>query len=182
MMLRTGAGRPRPALDEAAYLGDADQLRSIGTIFGGSLCALNELYRPVEAQLARVDVPVLVGWGDSDPFFPVAQGERTAAALGTTLRIYPGAGHFLPEERPDDVASDIARLVALTSARTDEAPLERPSLVRADGYTAAGCAIRSSRAKTRNGDARRLLIENSTRRRIMMAHKAAGSSSGGDVR
>ncbi len=128
LMLRKGAGRPRPALDEAAYLGDADQLRSIGTIFGGSLRALDELYRPVETQLARVDMPVLVGWGDSDPFFPLAQGERTAAALGTTLQIYPGAGHFLPEERPDAVASDIARLVALPSPRTDEASHHRGSL------------------------------------------------------
>jgi pimeloyl-ACP methyl ester carboxylesterase len=130
MMLRTGAGRPRPALDEAVYLGGADQLRSIRTIFAGSLRALDELYRPVEAQLARVDVPVLVGWGDRDPFFPVAQGERTASALGTALRIYPGAGHFLPGERPDEVASDIARLVALRSVRTDEAPLGGPSRVR----------------------------------------------------
>jgi pimeloyl-ACP methyl ester carboxylesterase len=132
MMLRTGAGRPRPVLNGATYLGDAGQLRSIRTIFEGSLSALGELYRPVEAQLARVDVPVLVGWGDRDPFFPVAHGERTAAVLGTTLRIYPRAGHFLPEERPEDVAADITRLLALTSGRRHKTPLGGPSPMHAD--------------------------------------------------
>jgi pimeloyl-ACP methyl ester carboxylesterase len=32
------------------------------------------------------------------------------------LRVYPGAGHFLPEERPFDVATDIAELIATVAA------------------------------------------------------------------
>ncbi len=66
-------------------------------------------------QLANLSVPVVVGWGDRDPFFPVDQGERTAAVVGTTLRVYAGAGHFIPEERPVEVAGDLAALAGATT-------------------------------------------------------------------
>lgn len=78
-----------------------------------SLRQLAELYRPVEDALGAISVPTLVGWGDHDPFFPVEQGRRTAEAVpGAELRLYEGAGHFLPEERPEELAADIALLVA----------------------------------------------------------------------
>jgi pimeloyl-ACP methyl ester carboxylesterase len=51
-------------------------------------------------------------WGDRDPFFPVAVGERTARALGTVLRVLPGCGHFVPEERPDEVAASLRDVIA----------------------------------------------------------------------
>jgi pimeloyl-ACP methyl ester carboxylesterase len=34
-----------------------------------------------------------------------------ADAVRARLRVYLGAGHFLPEERPDDVAADITALL-----------------------------------------------------------------------
>ena len=34
--------------------------------------------------------------------------------LGAPLRVYADAGHFLPAERPGDVAADIASLVRRT--------------------------------------------------------------------
>lgn len=98
-------------------LGDAAQVRAVRTIFEGSLRRLRALYAPVEAALSQVSVPAFVGWGERDPFFPVAQGERTAAAVGVPLRRYPGAGHFLPQERPDEVASDVAALLAVVARR-----------------------------------------------------------------
>ncbi len=55
-------------------------------------------------------MPVLVGWGDRDPFFSVEQAERTAAAAKAPLRLFHGAGHFLPHERPTEVAREIADL------------------------------------------------------------------------
>lgn len=107
MMLRQGRGSDSPALDPRAHLGDRTQRRAIATIFAGSLSDLAVLYGPVEDELPQLSVPTFVGWGDHDPFFSLAQGERTAAAVGTQLRVYRGAGHFLPQERPDEVASDI---------------------------------------------------------------------------
>jgi len=111
MMLRTGTGRPRIRLDPTTYLGDADQVRAIQTIFAASLSSLAELYEPVARYAGTITVPTLVGWGTRDPFFPVGEGERAAAARSTSLRLYADAGHFLPEERAPEVADDIALLL-----------------------------------------------------------------------
>jgi pimeloyl-ACP methyl ester carboxylesterase len=111
LMLRVGVGQPRVRLDAAAYMGDEGQQHAIGTIFAGSLRHLSELYAPVEAALGALHVPTHVGWGDRDPFFSVEQGRRTATALNATFELLPQAGHFLPEERPTEVAAAIRSLV-----------------------------------------------------------------------
>ena len=113
MMVRRGVGRPPGALDVDRYVGDRHRQQAIATIFRHSLRRLGELYRPVEAALASVAVPTVVGWGDRDPFFPVAIGQRTAALVPSArFRLYQGAGHFLPEERPAEVAADLVALAA----------------------------------------------------------------------
>jgi pimeloyl-ACP methyl ester carboxylesterase len=101
---------PTEPIAPAIPASDRRQRQAVATIFRGSLTRMPELYGPLQAQLASVDVPVLVGWGDRDPFFSIDQGERTAAALHTQLRVYLGAGHFLPEERPRQLTDDIAAL------------------------------------------------------------------------
>ena len=111
MMLRTGTGAPRTRLDRTVYLGDAAQSRAIRAIFEASLRRLGELYAPVAEQLRALNIPAFVGWGDRDPFFPLDQARRTADAAHARLTLYPGAGHFLPEERPAEVAADIAALL-----------------------------------------------------------------------
>jgi pimeloyl-ACP methyl ester carboxylesterase len=111
MMVRRGVGQPRIRLAGDRYLGDRRRQDAIATIFSQSLRRLGELYGPVEAALATVTVPAVVGWGDRDPFFPIAVGKRTAALVpNARFRCYPGAGHFLPEERPADVAADLLAL------------------------------------------------------------------------
>ena len=110
LMLRQGTGPGMPPPDADLYLGDGGQQRTIATIFAGALSQLAELYAPVAEALERLDVPVAVGWGDRDPFFPIAQAERTAAAARARLDVFGGAGHFLPHERPDEVACHIAAL------------------------------------------------------------------------
>ena len=108
LMLRQGTGPGTTPPNAHVYLGDHRQCRTIATIFAGALTRLAELYDPVAAALENIEVPVLVGWGDRDPFFPLEQGERTAAAVGAPLRVFPGAGHFLPHERPTEIAQEIA--------------------------------------------------------------------------
>lgn len=114
MMLKFGVGTPRPELNVSAAIGDAAQVRAIATIFAGSLTQLRQLYGPVEAQLHSFRGRTFVGWGDRDPFFNVDQGRRTATALGATFRIYPGAGHFLPDERPNEIAADLGAFLNAT--------------------------------------------------------------------
>jgi pimeloyl-ACP methyl ester carboxylesterase len=120
LMLRTGVGSPRVRLDPAAHLADADQVRAVRTIFEGSLRHLTELFSPVEIALETADVPGFVLWGDRDPFFTIESGKRTAAAFGVPLTRLDGAGHFLPEERPEEVAQAVLSLhgqVQTTSGR-----------------------------------------------------------------
>lgn len=112
MMLRRGVGRPRVTIDAAAAVGDREQARAIATIFSASLTRLAALYGPIEQSLPTVSVPTFVAWGDRDPFFSVEQGRRTARAIaGSRFELFEGAGHFLPEERPAEVAALIAGLV-----------------------------------------------------------------------
>lgn len=108
MMLRQGSSRP---LDSAIYLGDGNQRRAIATIFAHALRELKERYAFAEPTLRGLAVPVLVAWGDHDPFFPLAQAERTvSAARHGRLVVYRGARHFLPEERPQQLADDLRQL------------------------------------------------------------------------
>ena len=112
MMLRQGVGTPRVRVDPAGAVGDRDQARAIATIFQASLLRLRELYQPIEDALRSVAVPSFVAWGDHDPFFSVEQGRRTAGAIaGSRFELLAGAGHFLPEERPEAIASLIVDLV-----------------------------------------------------------------------
>lgn len=108
LMIRQGGGGPDPA----AALGDGAQVAAIRTIFAMALRRLRELYAPVEAALRSLQVPVEVVWGARDPFFGVAQAERTAAAApgSPAPRILAGAGHFLPEQRPAELAAAARRL------------------------------------------------------------------------
>ena len=109
--LRLGVGRPRIRLDRRAYVGDREQRRAIRKIFATSLRGLAERYEPIAENLSTIDVPTLVLWGDRDPFFPVEQGRRLAAAIpGARFAVYEGAGHFLPEERAEAFAEDLRML------------------------------------------------------------------------
>ncbi|MBX3173840.1 MAG: alpha/beta hydrolase [Gemmatimonadaceae bacterium] len=67
---------------------------------------------PWSARLAELRVPAVVVWGESDPFYPVALGERLQAVLrGSTLHVLPGASHFVPEDSPDALLRALAPLL-----------------------------------------------------------------------
>jgi len=86
--------------------------RTTRRIFLSSMRDLPGLYGEVERLGNSLGLPSLVLWGDRDPFFPTAVGERTAKSLGADLRVLQGCGHFVPEERPVETAGAIAELIA----------------------------------------------------------------------
>ncbi len=95
------------------HLGDADTVRRI---FTQALQNLHETYRDYPAILTTVKVPALVVWGDGDPFIPASQGKRIASLLpDPEMRVLAGAGHFLHEQRPEDVT--YALMTLITRAR-----------------------------------------------------------------
>jgi len=64
----------------------------------------------------KIDVPVVLVWGDQDPFFPVGRAEAMVDSFpDATLEVVEGAGLFSHEERPPEVAQ--ALLPTLTRTR-----------------------------------------------------------------
>ena len=109
VMLRRGS---TVRLDPDAYLGDDPQREAIATIFTHAMGELDERYTFAEPALRNLRVPVLITWGDHDPFFPEAQAHRTAnATVYGRLIVHEGARHFLPAERPAEVADELRGLV-----------------------------------------------------------------------
>lgn len=86
MMLKQGRGVPRGEMDADAALGDPLQSRAIAILFASALRELKSRYSRVEATLGLVAVPTVVLWGTRDPFFALAQGERTAGAIRAARR------------------------------------------------------------------------------------------------
>lgn len=85
---------------------------STARIFQHSLADLAGNYHPIQEFAIQLTLPTLILWGDRDPFFPTAVAKRSEATISnSTLKIYPGTGHFVPEERASEVASDLAEFI-----------------------------------------------------------------------
>lgn len=101
--------------DYRAVLRFSQGVASTRRVFEASLRDLPGLYGPVQATLERIRVPCTIVWGDRDPFFPIAVGERTVAHIpGATFVVLEGCGHFLPAEDPEALAQIIAGAVRAT--------------------------------------------------------------------
>ena len=70
----------------------------------------------VREALTRWDRPALVLFSDSDPIFSPAVAEHMAARIpgAGPAEIVPGAGHFLQEEKGEEIAERIVRFLAET--------------------------------------------------------------------
>jgi len=59
-------------------------------------------------QIEAIDKPVLILWGAEDIFQDVKYGRRLAEALSNArLEVLEGAGHFVPEDKPEEIAQRI---------------------------------------------------------------------------
>lgn len=97
-----------PALSDAYVAA----LRAEG-FYSGLLEALRFIGRyriPVEG-LKLEGIPRVVLWGERDRLVPVIQGEQVARALGAELKVLEGAGHCLPEERPEALLEALASVL-----------------------------------------------------------------------
>jgi haloalkane dehalogenase len=70
----------------------------------------------VRDALTRWEKPTLVLFSDSDPIFTPAAAERMAALVpgAGPAEIVAGAGHFLQEEKGDEIADRVIRFLAAT--------------------------------------------------------------------
>ncbi|GAA1775248.1 alpha/beta hydrolase [Streptomonospora arabica] len=106
LRLRSATRTPLPDEVAAAYLapwaGRRGQRRWVDQV----AAVHHEDTREAVRRMDAVAAPTLVLWGEQDTWLPPETGERLAAAIpGARLRTVPDAGHFLPEDAPEDVAA-----------------------------------------------------------------------------
>ncbi len=124
MLIRgTASGARRP--DPEFAIGDRRQRRAIGTILRELVINADVHVSPIEAGLGRLDVARSLVWGARDPLVPLEYGTRLATRMGVRPNVLPDAGHFLPDERPRDVAYLVRRLVAVSGGVSAVRPMRR---------------------------------------------------------
>jgi pimeloyl-ACP methyl ester carboxylesterase len=70
------------------------------------------------AELSKIKAPTLIVWGDQDGRYPRGEQEALASAIADSrLLVYHGAGHLLPWEEPQRLASDLVRFFEGLSER-----------------------------------------------------------------
>jgi pimeloyl-ACP methyl ester carboxylesterase len=58
----------------------------------------------IENNLGRITAPTLILWGEKDPSAPLSIARRLQADIdGSLLKTIPNCGHFLTEDRPEEV-------------------------------------------------------------------------------
>jgi haloalkane dehalogenase len=68
-----------------------------------------EKLEPYDGRLAALGVPTLVLWGAQDDYAPVAGAHRFVREIPhAELVVLEDAGHFLMEDQPERVASEVA--------------------------------------------------------------------------
>ena len=87
--------------------GSADYRAARGVMRQVLVRVVNETY---EEQLAAVNCPAELVWGDDDAEVPVAVAEAALALLPTaTLTVVPGAGHLTPLTAPGELRAAVER-------------------------------------------------------------------------
>lgn len=72
-----------------------------------------------EQELGAIEAPVLILWGEDDPVYPSAVGERLNDVMpSSTLGLLPGCGHFLVEEAADTIGPMISEYLRARYALT----------------------------------------------------------------
>ncbi len=113
---------PDDAVDEywKAY-GDEDRKQSQLDMYrSGDF----EKLEPYRGKLTALGVPAKIVWGAKDEFAPVGGAYRFQKELpGAQLVVLEQAGHFLMEDEPERVASEIAGFVATAVPAPEEQPV-----------------------------------------------------------
>ncbi len=73
---------------------------------------LKVIKEDLSVHATNISVPTLLLWGENDTATPVADGKKFATLVkGSILKTYPNVGHFVHQERPDEVVAEIKKFV-----------------------------------------------------------------------
>lgn len=89
--------------------GSRDYRNASGVMRDVLVISVNESY---EDELARLQVPVTLLWGDQDREVPLDVASRASVAMTTThtIRSIQGVGHLVPTEAPSELVDVVAGL------------------------------------------------------------------------
>jgi pimeloyl-ACP methyl ester carboxylesterase len=69
----------------------------------------------LSASAASISIPVLLLWGDHDAETPLSDGERLSRLIpGAVLKVFPGTGHHVHQERSVQIAEATKEFIATT--------------------------------------------------------------------
>lgn len=110
--LRSATARPMSSEVQASYLapwmGPAGQGRWVDQV---ASVGFHDTEEPV-ARLGQITAPTLILWGEDDTWLTPSVGDRLAASIpNATREDIAGAGHFLPEDAPEEAADAIERFL-----------------------------------------------------------------------
>lgn len=72
----------------------------------------------IEPLLGSIEVPVSILWGEEDAWLEPSQADRLHGEIpDSSLRKVPGAGHFLPEDAPGEVARELLAFFSAENGR-----------------------------------------------------------------
>ena len=95
----------------------AECLRTPAATWKGAFAGLLE--DDFGADVHRIDVPVLLAWGDADSFVPEEDQQRLQRALPRATRsVFSGVGHAVHWERPERIAAELRGFVASLEPQT----------------------------------------------------------------
>lgn len=109
---------PESAMERARQRhGSADYRAASGVVRQVLVRMVGESY---EEDLARLQGPVELVWGDDDSAAPVEGARRLATTIpGARLTVCPGAGHLTPLTVPDELRAATRRLLGGDPAGAD---------------------------------------------------------------
>jgi hypothetical protein len=82
------------------------QLLALDGGAGALVLISSEILTQREADLAALNMPVFLLWGEDDDVHPVENAYRLDTMLtNSTLTLIPECGHMLPEQAPDQVGA-----------------------------------------------------------------------------
>lgn len=71
----------------------------------------------ISDKLSKIKAPARVIWGELDRL-DIESGRKLAGEFGVELTVIPGAGHYTPEDHPEEIAAAIKDLLAQTEENT----------------------------------------------------------------
>jgi pimeloyl-ACP methyl ester carboxylesterase len=70
----------------------------------------------VQSIYGQIRCPVMILWGEKDPWIPVEDGRKLASLIpGSILKIIPDAGHIMQDDAPEAI---VAALLGFLPGKT----------------------------------------------------------------